>query len=117
MSNPLGYIRHAVANILSSFGEALPNTLIEAQIVETLNISSNCPDGPQEILRNGQCGMLFPQGNSLALAEIMDSVWNNEDKYNKLVQKAKKEVSRFDCQNIMPQIEKLFQELYSKNKK
>ena len=49
--------------ILSSKFEGLPNVLIEAQILKKFIISSDCPTGPREILKNGNAGYLFNNNN------------------------------------------------------
>ena len=100
---------------MSSKGEALPNTLIEAQVLNVLNICSDVLDGPKEILKNGECGILFQYGASIELAQIMDQIWNNKKNTTNMVQKAFKELIRFDHSKIVYQIEKLFFDLY-KNK-
>lgn len=113
MINPLGYMKNAIANILVSHGEALPNTLIEAQILEVLAICSDCPDGPREILQNGASGVLFPASNSIELAKIMDKVWKHHQIYQKQICEASNGLYRFDYKNILPQIEQMFLSLHN----
>ena len=53
------YLKKCDVFILSSKFEGLPNVLIEAQIMKKFIISSDCPTGPKEILKNGNAGYLF----------------------------------------------------------
>ena len=48
--NPYPYIKQSDILILSSLHEGLPNVLIEAAVLKTFVISSNCETGPKEIL-------------------------------------------------------------------
>lgn len=68
---PYGYMRYADLFVLSSQSEGLGNVLIEAMAVGTPVVSTNCPDGPAEILKNGQYGRLTPVGDPEQLAEAI----------------------------------------------
>lgn len=59
VSNSEKFLKNCDVFILSSKFEGLPNVLIEAQIMKKFIISSNCPTGPREILKNGDAGFLF----------------------------------------------------------
>ena len=59
LPNPYKYINKADALILSSNYEGLPNTLLEAQCLKKIILSTNCPTGPKEILLNGKAGIFF----------------------------------------------------------
>ncbi len=52
-SNPYPYIKCAKLLVLSSDYEGLPTVLIEALVLGTNVVSTNCPSGPKEILSNG----------------------------------------------------------------
>ena len=105
--NPFLFIRNARANVLSSIGEGLPTVLIESAALGTLNISSDCPNGPREILMNGRAGMLFDVGDANTLAEQMDAVYNNKVDIKKMVNVATKNMNRFDATEIANQIHNL----------
>ncbi len=117
MDNPFGYIKNATANILSSPSEGLSNVLVEGAALGTLNIASNCPSGPAEILMDGQAGLLFPVGDSRKLAQIMDDVWNENVDANQMIQNASNAITRFDAENITAQFVHVIDELARKNKK
>ncbi len=102
--NPFVYMKNAVANILSSYGEGLPTVLIESVAVGTLNISSNCKYGPHEILLDGRGGLLFEPGNAKQLSQCMTDVYNNKVNIKEMIQNSNKALKRFDAKTIIKEI-------------
>ena len=71
--NPFAYMARASLFILSSRWEGLPTVLIEALCCGTPVVSTDCPSGPREILRDGQYGKLVPVGEADALARAIET--------------------------------------------
>lgn len=70
--NPYPWIRRAKLLVLSSDSrEALPTVLIEALILGTPVVSTDCPTGPREILADSLARWLVPVNESGAMAEKM----------------------------------------------
>ncbi|WP_170007318.1 glycosyltransferase [Bacillus fonticola] len=69
--NPYKFLRNADMFVLSSKYEGLPTVLIEALALKCNIVSTDCPSGPNEILRDGEFGRLVPIENSELLAEAM----------------------------------------------
>jgi glycosyltransferase involved in cell wall biosynthesis len=111
LGNPFGYIKNALANILSSPSEGLSNVLIEAAALKTLNIASDCPSGPSEILLNGKAGLLFPVGDSEKLSVLMSDVWGNKIDVQTLINTGYNSLHRFSSDTIIQHINHLFQEM------
>ncbi|MCM1294133.1 MAG: glycosyltransferase [Muribaculaceae bacterium] len=109
---PFGYMRDAIANILSSYNEGLPTVLIEAMAVGTLNISSDCPNGPAEILLNSDAGLLFAPGDTEKLSQIMSDIWNGRIDTKEKITVATCSLSRFNANNIINEIYNLIQKEY-----
>ncbi len=68
VSNPYPYMRRAAVFVLSSSWEGLPTVLIEALALGAPIVSTDCPDGPREILADGKYGQLVPVGKADDLA-------------------------------------------------
>jgi len=107
VDNPFGFMRGARANILSSVGEGLPTVLLEGSALGTLNIASDCPNGPREILMNGRAGLLFPVGDIDMLAKHLTAVYNDTADVKKMISVANKNMKRFDAAQIADQIHDL----------
>lgn len=74
VSNPYPYMAYSDVFALSSRVEGLSNVLIEAMNFGTPVVSTDCPTGPSEILKNGQLGPLVPVGDETALADAILNV-------------------------------------------
>ncbi len=95
-NNPYKYIQKSNLFILSSLYEGLPNVLLEAMSLKKFVISSNCPTGPKEILKNGKYGILFRPGDKKDLSKKIMIYHSQKKKYDKITFKAYKSLNRFD---------------------
>lgn len=69
VQNPYAFMRRASVVALSSAWEGFGNILVEAMAVGTPVVSTDCPNGPREILCDGVYGPLVPVGDANALAQ------------------------------------------------
>ena len=69
--NPYPYLKQSDIFILSSKFEGLPNVLLEAAALKIFIISTKCPTGPREILKNGKFGDLYKVGDYKNLAKLI----------------------------------------------
>ncbi len=67
--NPYSYFSKADIFVLSSRVEGMPNVLIEAMLCGCTPVSTNCPTGPSEVLKNEKYGYLCPVGNVSAMTD------------------------------------------------
>lgn len=103
-TNPYIWMRNADIFILSSKFEGFSLVLVEAMVVETFVISSNCKTGPKEVLLDGKCGDLFETGNVDELADkIYFALINKEYTYNKII-KAKDRINEFSEESISKEL-------------
>lgn len=71
VDNPYAYMAQSDVYVLSSQWEGLPTALIEALYCGTTVVSTDCPSGPSEILKDGQYGRLVPVGDVEAMTNAM----------------------------------------------
>ena len=95
-NNPYKYMYKSNLFILSSLYEGLPNVLLEAMTLKKFIISSNCPTGPREILKNGSLGYMFQPKDSAALSKLILKFYNNRIICKNISKKAYTSLNRFD---------------------
>ena len=90
------YLLNCDCFILSSLWEDPGFVILEAALCNTLIRSSNCPNGPKEILSDGQNGFLFQNNNLSDLLNKFDEFKNlSENELNKKKVFAKKRIKMF----------------------
>ena len=57
--------------VLSSISEGMPNALIEAMAVGMPCVATDCPNGPAELIKNNENGLLVPIKSTELLAEAI----------------------------------------------
>ncbi len=101
---PLGYMRGAIANILSTKYEGLGMVLLESAALNTLNIAADCHSGPAEVLQNGDGGILFTPGDADALAHAMAAVYHGGAEIQKMITNCERGLNRFAPNKIAQHI-------------
>jgi len=76
--NPYAYMARASLFVLSSRWEGLPTVLIEALCCGTPVVSTDCPSGPREILKDGEYGQLVPVSDMDALAKAIEAALDSK---------------------------------------
>jgi glycosyltransferase involved in cell wall biosynthesis len=105
--NPFQYIKQSDIFLLSSKYEGSPNVLVEALILNKYIISTDCPTGPNEILKNGKFGKLFDVGDYKALSKLILNFKKssiNKIKLNKYLDTYSKDIN---CEKYLKYIKKL----------
>jgi glycosyltransferase involved in cell wall biosynthesis len=72
VDNPYSFMARAGVFVLCSHCEGAPIVLMEALATGCPVVSTDCPSGPREILRDGQIGPLVAIGDVHGLAEAME---------------------------------------------
>jgi glycosyltransferase involved in cell wall biosynthesis len=104
--NPFQYIKQSDIFLLSSRYEGSPNVLVEALILRKYVISTDCPTGPKEILKNGKYGKIFKVGDYKMLSQLILNSKNEFKKkinYDKYLYIYKKEIN---CEKYYKYIKK-----------
>mgnify|MGYP006425819371 CR=1 FL=1 len=71
VDDPVPYMARADLFVLSSCNEGLGNVLVEAMATGIPVVSTDCPNGPREILRDGELGPLVSPEDPDALASAI----------------------------------------------
>lgn len=110
--NPYPWIKNAELLVHSSKHEGLPTVIIEALILNTVVVATDCPTGPKEILDNGKCGSLVNIGDYKTMAkEICELLNPNSEKRKEYLENTNNAVERFNSKIVIKQIEKILEEL------
>ena len=107
VENPYKYMKHATVFVLSSQWEGFGNVLVEAMACGCPVISTDCPSGPREILRDGEYGVLVPPKDSEKLAQGILRVLENQDLRRELSEKGKKRALDFTVDRAVEEYVKL----------
>ena len=76
--------------VLSTFHEGVGMVLPEAMDRGCPTISSDCDFGPREILKDGECGILVPVGDSQVLSEKIVTLLSDKGLRETLIKKVGK---------------------------
>ena len=94
--NVYKYLLNSDCFILTSLWEDPGFVILEAALSNIFIISSDCPNGPNEILSNGQNGFLFQNNNLSELLNKFDEFKNlTEEELNKKKIFAKNQIKMF----------------------
>ena len=83
-------IADSACYVMSSKHEGMPNALMEAMAVGLPCVSTDCPNGPAELIKNGENGLLVPVGDVEALTAAMFTMIERKTFANKCGKNAKR---------------------------
>lgn len=103
VDNPYAYMAAADAFVLSSKWEGPGHVVIEALAAETPVVSTDCPSGPRDLLRDGEAGILVPVGDHEAMADAVADLLENPERGKRLVANGQATVNAFHVENAAQQ--------------
>ena len=99
--NPFSYMRACDVYVLSSLFEGLPGALIQALACGAPAVSTDCPSGPNEIVKPGENGFLVPVGDVSALGNAIVRLLDDDDLRTRFSARAPGSVARFGVQEAI----------------
>jgi glycosyltransferase involved in cell wall biosynthesis len=106
--NVFYYMRKAEALLLSSLWEEVGFVIVEAAFSNLYVISSDCPNGPEEFLLNGQAGSIFnsnvPNKLFLKIKEFVNENQNTLFMRKILAKKQSRLYTIFNHNNVLKKI-------------
>lgn len=110
VDNPFPILKRSEMFVLSSRYEGFGNVIIEAMACALPVISTDCPSGPGEIIRNGIDGILVPNKDVSSLSAAIVELICDQQKRQSLSENALKAVKRFELPTIVEYWEDLMAE-------
>ncbi|MDT0341563.1 glycosyltransferase family 4 protein [Streptomyces litchfieldiae] len=104
------WVKGSIGVVTSSY-EPFGMTIVEAMRCGLPVVSTNCPYGPAEIIREGEDGRLVPVGDRDALAAALLDLINDDELRLRMRAAALANSRRYDPSGIVKEAEALFTEL------
>ena len=83
LANPFPWFAHADLFVMSSRFDTFPGALLEAHAFGIPSVSTDCPDGPRNIIVPGKTGLLSPVGDAAALAGAMTTLLGPQSQFDR----------------------------------
>ncbi|MFD0143256.1 MULTISPECIES: glycosyltransferase [unclassified Streptomyces] len=103
-----GALRGASLFALSSRGEGLPLTLMEAMATGVPCVAFDVAPGVREIVEHGENGLVVPPGNTGEFARRLDELISDKELRDRMGERARVDIQRFSTDEIVARWEYLF---------
>ena len=100
--------------VCSSRFEGFGLAIVEAMACGLPVVSFNCPWGPQEIISNGEDGLLIEAGNVSALTNGLQTLMSSPEKRISMSEAAQKNAQRFKIEYVAQKWQQLFETVNNK---
>lgn len=114
--NPYPYMAYARAFLLTSPVESSSLVLAESIICGTVPIATDCNASSNELILDGNYGLLVPPNNPLLFSEAMYQIATDDLLYNRLRENALDWAMRFDSPRVIKEWEELIRKVAESQK-
>jgi glycosyltransferase involved in cell wall biosynthesis len=104
-SSPEEWMERASVFVLPSRYEGFPNVLVEAMAMGCAVIAADCPSGPNEIIRDGEDGLLVAPEDHMALSAALKRLLEDDALRQRLGRAAVAVRHRFSPEGVLDQWE------------
>jgi glycosyltransferase involved in cell wall biosynthesis len=104
--NPHPALRHADLLLVPSRWEGLANVLLEALVLETPVLATDCPSGTSRILE-GDAGVLVPPDDPAAFADALLRLAADPERRRALAARGRERARDYEWQRVLPRLEEL----------
>ena len=111
VKNPFAILKKSQFFVMASRIEGFPMAHGEALACGLPVISTDCPSGPKEIIRNGIDGILVPNKDINALANAMKKLMSDHQERKRLASNSDDIIKRFGLSKIMDHWDNLLKKL------
>lgn len=111
VQDPVPFLEKSKLFVMASRFEGFPYVALEALASGLPVIYTDCPSGPQEIIRQGVDGLLVPNGDVTELAAAMDRLMANSGEREAMAARAPEVIARFGIDEIISRWEELFEDI------
>jgi glycosyltransferase involved in cell wall biosynthesis len=98
--NPYPYLALGDVFVLTSRAEGFGRVIVESMALGVPVVSTDCPSGPREILKDGKLGRLVPVGDPKAVAHAVYSTLMEHNKNDESIQMLLSHALSFDCSAV-----------------
>lgn len=109
LPNPYPSLAGATLFVLSSRFEGFPNALVEAMVLGLPCIATRCPTGPEEIISDGESGVLVPLGDPESLAIAMVRLLGDSALRGQLGSRGKERAMEYEAAAIVRRYESMIE--------
>lgn len=108
--NPYIWMKNSKFFVHSSKYEGLPTVLIEAMICDKVVISSDCPTGPREILKDNS-GILYQVGDYKRLASEIEKLSKDEELRESYLERVRVRRDEFNKNSVIKEYQNLIEKI------
>ena len=112
VNNVADWLAHATVFALCSRYEGFALVLLEALAAGVPTVAMDCPAGPREILRDGEAGVLVPEGDEIAMQAAIAELLAEPALRGRYAQAGLTRARDFTPEYIVPKWEALLQDVW-----